>query len=132
MTREQENKVRRNAYKFYDKIVLENDGWDNCDIAVSAFYAGAEYALKNKYDELKDDAEKKNDKPNIVQFLKDNGVYEKFWYNLLNHKRGERLHKYFLSDFSNSNAISAAFIWSETPEGQYFWEKIYDKWCEQF
>lgn len=132
MTREQENKVRRNAYKFYDEIVFENDGWSNYDIAVSAFYAGAEYALKNKYDELKDDAEKKNDKPNIVQFLKDNGVYEMFFANLLNKKQREDLSQYFLSHFFNVNAISGAFVWSETEEGHAFWSEISEKWYKQF
>lgn len=132
MTDKQMVKVQRNAYKFYDEVIYENKDWSKYDIALSAFQAGADYALKNKYDELKEDAEKKNGKPNIVQFLKDKGVYEEFFANLLNYKQGENLSKYFLSHFFNVNAISGAFIWGETPEEHDFWEEISEMWHKQF
>lgn len=132
MTDKQLEKVRRNAYKYYDEVIYENQNWDKCDITLSAFYAGAEYALKNKYDELKDDTEKKNDKPNIVQFLKDRGVYEMFFTHLLNEREGKRLNEYFEFAFFDTNAISSAFVWVKTPEGHTFWSEISDKWLKQF
>lgn len=132
MTDKQLLKVRRNAYKYYDEVIFEHDDWNKRDIAIFSFQSGADYALKNKYDELKDDADKKNDKPNIVQFLRDNRVYERFIVNLLNHKQGEDLSYYLLTHLFGFNAISGAFIWSETPEGPDFWEEISSKWNKQF
>lgn len=132
MTHRQLMKVRCRAFKFFDNVVYENQDWNKRDIALKSFQAGAEYALENKYDELKEDAEKKSDRPNIVQFLKDNGVYEMFFANLLNRKQGEELGRYFLQAFFASNAILCAFTWSGTPEGHYFWEEISDKWENQF
>lgn len=132
MTSQQERKVRGRAYKFYDEVIFENLDWSRHDIATASFVAGAEYALKNKYDELKEDAEKKNEKPNIVQFLKDSGVYEMFFANLLNKKQGDSLSQYFLSHFFNDNAISGAFLWGDTPEGHTFWNEISERWEKQF
>lgn len=126
MTDKQERQVRRNAYKYYDNVVYENQDWSRRDIATSSFYAGAEYALKNKYDELKDG------KPNIVQFLKDKGVCEMFYANLLHQKQGEDLRKYLSYGFFEYNAISAAFTWSDTPEGHTFWSEISKSFNEQF
>ena len=132
MTSQQKRKVRGRAYKFYDEVIFENLDWSKHDIATASFVAGAEYALKNKYDELKEDAEKKNEKPNIVQFLKDSGVYEMFFANLLNKKQGDSLSQYFLSYFFNDNAISGAFLWDDTPEGDTFWRELSEEWSKQF
>ena len=132
MTSQQKRKVRGRAYKFYDEVIFENLDWSKHDIATASFVAGAEYALKNKYDELKEDAEKKNEKPNIVQFLKDSGVYEMFFANLLNKKQVDSLSQYFLSYFFNDNAISGAFLWDDTPEGDTFWRELSEEWSKQF
>lgn len=132
MTQEQLRKIRNAGYKFWDKTVFENSDWSKRDVSQFSFEAGARYALANKYDELKEDAEKKNDKPNIVQFLKDNGVYEMFFANLFNQRTEADLSSYFLSCFFNSNAISAAFAWDRTPEGNTFWCEISRKWSKQF
>ena len=132
MTGKQEMRVRSKAYKFYDEVIFENLDWSKRDIATASFVAGAEYALKNKYDELKEDAEKKNEKPNIVQFLKDNGVYEVFFENLFKQKQGRDLSNYFLFGFSNYNAISSAFTWDDTPEGDTFWRELSEEWSKQF
>ena len=72
MTDKQEIKVRKNAYKFYDEVIFENLDWSRHDIATASFVAGAEYALANKHDELKEQSRE------IIKFLKDNGVYEMF------------------------------------------------------
>ena len=126
MTDKQEMRVRSKAYKYYDEVIYENQDWSMRDIALSSFYAGAEYALKNKYDELR------NGRPNIVQFLKDNGVYEVFFENLFKQKQGRDLSDYFLFGFSNYNAISSAFTWSNTPEGHTFWSEISEEFNKQF
>lgn len=126
MTEKQEMQVRRNAYKFYDDVIYENQDWSKRDITLSSFQAGAEYALKNKHDELKEQSR------DIVHFLKDNGVYDVFFANLLNHKQGDDLSIYFSSYFFTSLAISGAFVWSETPEGHDLWEEISSKWSKQF
>lgn len=130
MTTKQELKVRRNAYKFYDEVIYEHTDWSKLEITNASFCAGAEYALKNK-SELKDDAKKK-EKPNIVQFLKDNGACEMFFKNLLDRKQEEDLIDYLSFKFFTSIAISAAFIWHNTPEGQEFWGDLSDKWAKQF
>lgn len=130
MTQEQLRKIRNAGYKYWDNTVFENSDWSKRDISQFSFEAGAEYALKNKYDELKEDAEKKNE-PNIVQFLKDSGAYNLFFANLFNQKQGEVLRGYFLSYFFNYNAILAAFTWDQTPEGQDFWEEINTRWIKQ-
>lgn len=129
MTTKQERLVHRNAYKFYDNVVYENPDWSKRNIAIASFNAGAKYTLENKHDELK-----ANGKPNIVEFLKDNGVYEMFFANLFNHfqNREEDLRQYFLSNFFAYNAISSAFLWDRTPEGQTFWSEISDRWIKQF
>lgn len=132
MTQEQLRKIRNAGYKYWDNEVYDNHpDWSKREISQFSFEAGAKYALANKYDELKEDA-KKNGKPNIVQFLKDNGVYEMFFANLFGQRNREVLSQYFLFCFFDTNAISSAFIWEETPEGQTFWNEISDIWCKQF
>lgn len=129
MTDKQMVKVRRNAYKYYDEVIFEHDDWNKRDITLFSFQAGADYVLKNKH-ELKE--EQSNAKPNIVQFLKDNGVYEMFFANLLKQKQEEVLCLYFSRCFYEYNAISAAFTWEETPERHTFWEEISERWAKQF
>ena len=126
MTCKQEMRVRSKAYKYYDEVIYENQDWSMRDIALSSFYAGAEYALKNKYDELR------NGRPNIIQFLKDNGVYDVFFENLFKQKQGRDLSNYFLFGFSNYNAILSAFTWGNTPEGHTFWSEISEEFNKQF
>ena len=131
MTQEQLRKVRNAGYKYWDNTVYENSDWSKREISQYSFEAGAEYALKNKYDELKENAEK-NGKPNIVQFLKENGVYEKFFANLFKQKGGDELHRYFIELFFGIHAINGAFLWSRTTEGSNFWVEISEKWSKQF
>lgn len=126
MTEKQEMQVRRKAYKFYDEVIYENQDWSKRDITLSSFQAGAEYALKNKHDELKEQSR------DIVRFLKDNGVYDVFFTNLFNEKQGDDLCMYFSLGFHTRDAISAAFIWSSTPEGHDFWEELSYRFCNNF
>ena len=127
MTREQLRKIRNAGYKYWDNEVFENHSdWSKREIAQFSFEAGAKYALANKYDELKEQSR------DIVQFLKDNGVYEMFFANLLNQKQGEVLCLYFSRYFYEPYAILAAFTWKDTPERHTFWEEISEKWNKRF
>jgi hypothetical protein len=132
MTERQEMKVRRNAYKFYDEVIYNRQDLGKRDISLLSFQAGADYALKNKYDELKEYPKKKNDKPNIVQFLKDNGVNEAFWDNFYNQNTLEQTRYYLKHHLCTTIAISEAFSWSRTQEGIDFWCELSKKWSDQF
>lgn len=129
MTDKQMVKVRRNAYKYYDEVIFEHDDWNKRDITLFSFQAGADYVLKNKH-ELKE--EQSNAKPNLVQFLKDNGAYEMFWDNLANQRTGELFINYLKNDFGTIYTISEAFTWSNTQEGINFWCELNEKWQKLF
>jgi hypothetical protein len=126
MTSKQMDKVRKNAYKYYDEIVFENQDWSKREILLSSFYAGADYVLKNKHDELKEQSN------SIIKFLKDNGVYEMFWDNLANQKTQEEIISYLKNYFGTPYAFTEAFVWSKTPEGIDFWCDLSEKWDRQF
>jgi hypothetical protein len=126
MTQEQLRKIRNAGYKYWDNEVFENHSdWSKREITQFSFEAGAKYALANKYDELKE-----KDKPNIVQFLKDNGIYEMFWANLLNQNTIEQIIHYMKNYFGTSSTFAEAFVWSRTPEGVEFWREVGSKWNE--
>jgi hypothetical protein len=129
MTDKQEMKVRRNAYKYYDEVIYEHRDWNKRDIALASFQAGADYVLKNKH-EFKE--EQSNAKPNIVQFLKDNGAYEMFLDNLANQRPGELFIEYLKNDFGTIYTISEAFAWNNTQEGINFWHELGEKWIKEF
>lgn len=122
MTDKQKEKVRNKAYKYYDEIVFENPNWSKRDIAILSFQAGAKYALANKHDELKEQS------CDIVQFLKDNGAYEKFLDNLAGKRSKEEIIDFFRQDFGQNYCINCAFAWASTPEGHRFWSEINAKW----
>jgi hypothetical protein len=127
MTQEQLRKIRNAGYKYWDNEVFDNHSdWSKREITQFSFEAGAKYALANKYDELKEQS------CNIVQFLKDNGVYEMFWDNLANQKTQEEIISYLKNYFGARCAISEAFVWSKTPEGTDFWYDLSEKWTRQF
>ena len=126
MTSQQERKVRGRAYKFYDEVIFENLDWSSHDIATASFVAGAEYALANKHDELKEQSRE------IIKFLKDNGVYEMFWDNLANQNTQEQIIYYLKNYFGTSRTISEAFTWSRTQEGMCFWDGLSEKWQKLF
>lgn len=128
MTQEQLRKIRNAGYKYWDNEVFDNHSdWSKREISQFSFEAGAKYALANKYDELKE-----KDKPNIVQFLKDNGVYEMFWDNLADQKTKEQIIGYLKYGFGTACTISEAFTWSSTQEGVDFWYNLSEKWQKLF
>ena len=125
MTQEQLRKIRNAGYKYWDNTAYENSDWSKREISQNSFEAGAKYALANKYDELKESSR------NIVQFLKDNGVYEMFWANLLNQNTIEQITHYMKNYFGTSSTFTEAFAWVRTPEGVEFWCEVSSKWNEQ-
>jgi hypothetical protein len=128
MTQEQLRKIRNAGYKYWDNEVFDNHSdWSKREISQFSFEAGAKYALANKYDELKE-----KDKPNIVQFLKDNGAYERFWDNLANQKTEVLIIDYLKDRFGTVYTISEAFTWSSTQEGVDFWYNLSEKWQKLF
>lgn len=111
MTDKQMEKVRKNAYKFYDNVVYEHQDWNRRDIAISSFYAGADYVLKNKNELRKDTVD------SLAEFL----VMRDALYAFINNVFEQRGHEHLL--YALDCNIDSAFRWSETPQG-------YDYWCE--
>ena len=127
MTNEQLRKIRNAGYKYWDNEVFENHSdWSTREVSQFSFEAGAKYALANKYDELKEQSR------NIVQFLKDNGVYERFWENIFNQNTQDEIIDYMKNRFGTSCIFSGAFVWAGTPEGVDFWRDLEEKWNKRF
>lgn len=64
----------------------------------------------------------------LEKFLINRNLLECFqsYYNV---SRGGTSYKQYLKYYSSRNdAIDMAFIWSATPQGQIFWEKIHSEW----
>jgi hypothetical protein len=57
-------------------------------------------------------------KKRFLQFLKDEGVFEKYKANFARDGRKLKPHAY----------VRGAFFWSDAPEGIDFWSDIYEKW----
>ena len=54
----------------------------------------------------------------LASFLKEHGAYDSFMENLGSHFRG-------VEDFEGSRAaISRAFIWAGTPQGESYWREL--------
>ena len=68
-------------------------------------------------------------KEKYVQFLKDEGVYEKFMHNFENDPDSS---EEGFDGYCNSTApyvyVSAAFMWNHTPEEWDFWSTINERW----
>jgi hypothetical protein len=112
MTDKQLEKVRRNAYKYYDEVIYENPDWSNRDIALSSFQAGADYALRNKYELRKDTVN------SLAEFLVMEDALNAFIDNVLKQRGHDHL-LYILE----CGSISSAFDWEKTLQG-------YNYWCE--
>lgn len=78
----------------------------------------------------------REEKRTFFNWLQQNGALERFKRNRFN----------FLRTYKNSGwanyrsyaqlpylcAVDYAFIWSDTPEGYIFWQKLDDAWCKRF
>lgn len=79
-------------------------------------------------------------KPNLKEFLKDNGVFEKFCENLKNIgsiegiKDFDEFNKYQKEMRNESDGGLFAFTWADTPEdeGFYFWNEIDTRWQKYY
>lgn len=117
MTDKQMDKVRKNAYKYYDEIVFENQDWSKRDIALSSFYAGADYVLKNKH-ELQEAS-------CLAEFLARKGILIEFIKNV-----GAFANDYSITYIERAleGTICEAFSWSDSPQGFEYWSKISDEY----
>ena len=70
-------------------------------------------------------------KEKFVQFLKDEGVYEKFMRNFENDPDNPKGFDYYFKHAKPFSYISRAFMWCETPEWEkdnMFWATIGNRW----
>lgn len=113
MTDKQMEKVRRKAYKYYDEVIYENPNWSNRDIALSSFYAGAEYVLKNKHELQTTTC--------LAEFLVRKGILIEFIANVC--KSRSELSIDVIKCALNGD-ICSAFSWGGTPQGFDYWANI--------
>lgn len=118
MTDKQMEKVCKNAYKFYDNVVYENQDWNKFDIVRESFKAGVEYVLKNKYEFRKDTVD------SLAEFLVMRGALNAFIENVLT-QRGHKDLLYTLGD-----SINGAFTWGSTPQGYDYWYELHREYNE--
>lgn len=67
----------------------------------------------------------------FIQFLQDNGAYEAFTANLTANDWTED--EYF-ADFEQTERnelLTGAFSFTKSPEGEDYWYRLYDLWCEE-
>jgi hypothetical protein len=117
MTDKQETKVRKNAYKYYDEIVFENQDWSKREISLSSFYAGADYVLKNKH-ELQEVR-------CLAEFLARKGILIEFITNVCAFSNECSIN---YIERTLEGTICEAFSWSDSPQGFDYWSKINDEY----
>ena len=66
------------------------------------------------------------------QFLKENNCVKQFVWNFNNSHYGKPNENLidFLDEFKNEGFFSPAFVWSKTPEGNDYWNRLNTKWNE--
>lgn len=76
-------------------------------------------------------------KGKLVTFLKSNNAYERFIHNMEMYSP----HKFCSIDLlcshrvnlgSPESIILGSFLWDRTPEGNYFWGRLFDLFYEQY
>jgi len=75
--------------------------------------------------------------PDLKKFLIDNGVYQQFCHNLKNNNSGgvtdfKKFVKENKQNRTESDGGLFAFLWSDTPEGFYFWNSIDSLWQKYY
>ena len=70
----------------------------------------------------------------FLQFLHEEGIYKEFRENLYIDCRQRKDDIYGkierMKQIKAINYIPLAFVWSDTPQGNYFWGMVNDKWKE--
>lgn len=66
----------------------------------------------------------------FIKFLEDNNAWENFERAFKNYHRDVKGYKK-LCERDISAALTGAFKWSETKEGQKYWEKLSSKWWDE-
>lgn len=59
----------------------------------------------------------------LYKFLKERGVYKQFVYNC----KKQRSESNVFKGYKGIEGICSAFIWKETPEGNEFWDNIFNR-----
>ena len=76
-------------------------------------------------------------KNDFLHFLKKNNVFEAYVFNFNNDKKYRMLFNprlvnstanCFFKTISFENYVCSSFEWYKTPEGEFFWNEIHQKW----
>lgn len=66
----------------------------------------------------------------LEKFLINRNLLEKFKHNLHNNHPPRVLRELLIHNHTQRCLIDEAFIWYNTPEGEYFWNEVEDEWIE--
>ena len=68
----------------------------------------------------------------LIKFLTEYGIFDEFMQNMINFKKFNAINELINNDKTSiSLLIDAAFIWSETKKGHYFWSDINHIWVKK-
>lgn len=122
MTEKQERKIRREAYKFYDEQIFANTDLCKHDIAQIAFYAGAEYILKNKKEFGDTAIHPTTEAGFLLEFLAKRDALVPYIENIF----AQRPHE-LIDMLKECSSINSAFSWAGTPQGHDYWHELHNE-----
>lgn len=67
-------------------------------------------------------------KKKFIEFLKENGIYERYKKLLKTYYQGAYTLTSYCKEVYPEQYFNGAFIWSQTEEGEYFWVALDAKW----
>lgn len=68
----------------------------------------------------------------LIKFLTEYDIFDEFMQNMINFKKFNTINELINNDKTSiSSLIDAAFIWSETKNGHYFWSDINHIWVKK-
>ena len=68
----------------------------------------------------------------LIKFLTEYDIFDEFMQNMINFKKFNAINELINNDKTSiSLLIDAAFIWSETKKGHYFWSDINHLWVKK-
>ena len=68
----------------------------------------------------------------LIKFLTEYDIFDEFMQNMINFKKFNAINELINNDKTSiSLLIDAAFIWSETKKGHYFWSDINQIWVKK-
>lgn len=126
MTEKQERKIRREAYKFYDEQIYEDTNLFKHDIAQIAFYAGAEYILKNKHEFGNTTIRPTTEAGLLLEFLAKRDALVPYIENIF----AKRPHQ-LIDILKECSSINSAFSWIDTPQGHDYWHELHNEFLNE-